>query len=30
MPGALAALKGIEATLKQGLGIRSLQEYHQR
>jgi carbamoyl-phosphate synthase large subunit len=30
MPGALAALMGIEATLKQGLGIRSLQEYHQR
>jgi carbamoyl-phosphate synthase large subunit len=30
MPGALAAVMGIEATLTHGLRIRSLQEYHCR
>ena len=28
MPGAKAAAMGIEATLKKGLTIRTLQEYH--
>jgi len=30
MPGALAAVMGIETALKHGLRIRSLQEYHRR
>jgi carbamoyl-phosphate synthase large subunit len=30
MPGARAAAMAIEATLKKGLAIRSLQEYHAR
>ena len=30
MPGAKAAAMGIEATIKKGLTIRSLQEYHQK
>jgi hypothetical protein len=30
MPGARAAAMAVEAMLKKGLTIRSLQEYHRR